>query len=562
MLKVDVYKPRTVVSRYYTVLFSLPKWQVLTAILLAIGVLVVLFMGSRAIPLILNTVFVHLVLYAYSLVNNSTVFYKAKRRIGLALAILVYTAVYTVLTRDPWIPIISSTTMLVVVILGLDGTSRPRYIVAVAPPLLTLLSSWILGYYNYLKLLVGTIVVLTLAFIDMAIYAFMARRKINGYPLPDLGTMFLQNWLDRKTSIEKAFDELGEIQYVYPRIMEFKELLLIYTDVHYGPFSNIGSSRLPIQLSETLKKLGYRYILALHGLGSHDRNIASSRHVELFLDEIVKSITSNSRTPIYYHGAFKKTHASWEALTIVFDKLSLVLISRPGEGIDDLPYNLQVEYELKTRERGLGDLVLIDTHNWELEREFEEKDILELKQLLDEVVDTIAEYRKRPPTPIQYKYKCFKSSAPGLVEGECCILCMRGEGRESVCILYMRGNNAKPGLRNILIEKLRPLGVDYYEVLTNDEHTETGTRARITYIPVHESSQLLGDIEKASFELSREEWIQNAFLYTTRLELKLMGSGIDAIKKQLASSLKESSILLLLYVFATPILLYLAISIL
>jgi len=126
----------------------------------------------------------------------------------------------------------------------------------------------------------------------------------------------------------------------------------------------------------------------------------------------------------------------------------------------------------------------------------------------------------------------------------------------------MRGNNAKPGLRDMLIEKLRPLGVDYYEVLTNDEHTETGTRARITYIPVHESSQLLGDIEKASFELSREEWIQNAFLYTTRLELKLMGSGIDAIKKQLASSLKESSILLLLYVFATPILLYLAISIL
>jgi len=203
VLKVDVYKPRTVASRYYTVLFSLPKWQVLTAILLAIGVLVVLFMGSRAIPLILNTVFVHLVLYAYSLVNNSTVFYKAKRRIGLALAILVYTAVYTVLTRDPWIPIISSTTMLVVVILGLDGTSRPRYIVAVAPPLLTLLSSWILGYYNYLKLLVGTIVVLTLAFIDMAIYAFMARRKSMDIHYQTWAQCFFKTGLIEKQVLKK-----------------------------------------------------------------------------------------------------------------------------------------------------------------------------------------------------------------------------------------------------------------------------------------------------------------------------------------------------------------------
>ncbi|MEM0224640.1 MAG: DUF2070 family protein [Desulfurococcaceae archaeon] len=548
----DIYRPKAIVSKYYTILFTLPNWQILAAILMATGLVVVLSMGKYALLILLNSLLVFVTLHVYSKIFKQSVFHKIKRLIGMSLAILVYTSIFSLLTNKVLVAIVSSVTMLAVVVMGLDGTSSLRITIPTAPPCITLLVAYFLGYYTIFQVVVGLLLVFALVFLDLLIYSFMSRRKIDHYSLPDLGTLFLRNWLDRRTDIEKAFDQIGEIQYVNPRIIELGDLALIYTDVHYGPFSNIGSSRLPIVLTDAFKKIGYRNILTLHGLGSHDRNIASSYYTSKYVEELVKSLVSNDGKRLLYKGAFSVKNSDWQLIGIVFDKLSFIVVSRPGKGIDDLPYGIQLEYELKARNRGLGDIVILDAHNWELQ---EEPDLDDLRKLLDITLGKIEEYQKREPVEVLYRYKCFESNAPGLVSGYGCIVCISGENREEACILYLRGNNMKPGARDSLLKAMKNIGTAYVEVITNDEHSETGTRAHIAYIPVHDSRDLVRDVENASMEIRNIKPLTGARIYNCRMNLKLMGNSVDLIKKQLSPSLRESSVLLLFYVFGTPLIL-------
>lgn len=550
----EIYKPKTPISKYYIILFSLPRWQYLAIILLSFGIILLLFMRWFSLPLLFNSIMVFMTLKLYSSINKGSVFYKLKRIVGLSLAVLVYTSIYTAITGDTLISLTSSTALLVVVILGLEGTFTPRYLVAVTPPISSLLVSYILDFYSMERLLIGLLLVFAIAFINVAIYVYMSRRRVNGYSIPDLGTLFLKNWLDRRTEIERVFENLGEYQYVNPRIIEFGDLLVIYADVHYGPFSNVGSSKLPNLLKEAFRKLGYSHLIPLHGLGSHDRNIVSSKHVSEYVEQLTKTFISGLKERLLYHGSFILENDEWRVLGLIFDKVSVLMVSRPRGGIDDLPYSIQLEYELKARSMGLGDVIIIDTHNCELENE---PDLVKLRDLIDISLLEISKLKKIEPVDVKYKYKCFEAEAPGLVNNEACILCISGDERSEACLVYLRGNNMKPGVRDLILEEAKVLGISTIEVLTNDEHSETGTRAHIAYIPVHESANLLRAIRLNALELKESKYGKTAWLYTCRMDLKLMGGSITEIKQQLTTSIKESAFLLLAYVFLTPLVLVL-----
>ncbi|MEM1803309.1 MAG: DUF2070 domain-containing protein, partial [Desulfurococcaceae archaeon] len=127
-MKSKVYRPRSSVSRYYLLLFNLPKWEYLAASLIAISLLIVVLFGEKSVPIILGSLFSMLVLSAYRVIYRETVFWKMKRVTGLALAVAVYSSVYTVLTKDVVVSVASSTALLSVVVMGLDGTCSARYL--------------------------------------------------------------------------------------------------------------------------------------------------------------------------------------------------------------------------------------------------------------------------------------------------------------------------------------------------------------------------------------------------------------------------------------------------
>ncbi|MEM4490798.1 MAG: hypothetical protein QXK41_06555, partial [Desulfurococcaceae archaeon] len=108
----DIYRPKAIVSKYYTILFTLPNWQILAAILMATGLVVVLSMGKYALLILLNSLLVFATLHVYSKIFKQSVFHKIKRLIGMSLAILVYTSIFSLLTNKVLVAIVSSVTML------------------------------------------------------------------------------------------------------------------------------------------------------------------------------------------------------------------------------------------------------------------------------------------------------------------------------------------------------------------------------------------------------------------------------------------------------------------
>ncbi|MFZ8783772.1 MAG: DUF2070 family protein [Desulfurococcaceae archaeon] len=546
-----LYKPRTRVGRYYSILFSLPKWQYLVAALLLLSFTLLLTTGRDFYPLLLNSLLVFTYTRIYASTYKKSVFYKIKRSLGLSLVVLVYSSLLLLITRIIPLIVVSSATLTIVVILGLDKTSPLKYLLATSPQLTTLLAMSAAGWLNLVELVKWVLVLLTIVVADVAIYLYMARQKLGNTPLPDLGTLFLRNWLDRRTEIEDVFSGAGEEFTVNPRILELGDLLLIYTDVHYGPFSNIGSSRLPALLIEDFSRLG-KHVLTLHGLGSHDRNIVSSSEVAKYRERLLQEYFNGNRREILYHGGFCSEYYEWRLCGVVFDKLALVFISRPVAGIDDLPYSIQLEYELKARRLGVGDLILVDSHNWELQKPLE---MDSLREALDAALQRILDIKKREPTTTLFRYVCFKATAHGVIDGDVCILCIEGYERERFCLVHVRGNNMKPYVRDLVLERAKPLGTELVEVITNDEHSETAIRASITYIPVHESEELLKAIHERSGELVKMSPRETVWIYALRENVKLMGEVAVNLERLLETSIREATILLLLYVFLTPVVL-------
>ena len=545
----DIYKPRARVGKYYLVLFSLPKWQYLVLALLLLSLTVLLIIGISSYPLLLNALLVFLYTRLYAHCYKETVFYKIKRSLGLALATLVYSSILLVLTKNTPLIITSTVTITITVILGLDGTNPSRYLIAVLPQTTTLIIMRLLNHITTRMLFTWVLILVLLVLVDVIIYLYMSRCKLGKVAAPDLGTLFLRNWLDRRIEIEEVFEKLGEEVTVNPMIIELGDVLVVYTDVHYGPFSNIGSSRLPAILSENFKRLGKK-VLALHGLGSHDRNIVSAVHAAKYRERLLSEYLGGDKKELFYHGGFCSEYYEWRLCGIVFDKISVIFISRPYAGIDDLPYNIQVEYKFKAKKLGLGELILIDSHNWELQKQL---DLDELRAALDNALKHVYEIKLRTPILPLHRHICFKAKARGLIDGDVCLLCIEGASRERFCLIYMRGNNMKPYVRDLLLKQAEPLGTDLVEVLTNDEHSETGIRASIIYIPVHESAELLRAIREKSEELIKTTPESGAWLYTLRDNVKLMGEVASYLEQLLETSIKKTAILLLAYVFLAPI---------
>jgi putative membrane protein len=115
----------------------------------------------------------------------------------------------------------------------------------------------------------------------------------------------------------------------------------------------------------------------------------------------------------------------------------------------------------------------------------------------------------------------------------------------------------KPRVRDLVLEHAKALGIHLVEVITNDEHSETGIRPSITYIPVHESSEMLKAIQEKSLELLKTQPSAGAWLYVLRLNTKLMGEAAECLEELLGSSIREAAALLLSYVCLTPLVLQL-----
>ncbi len=546
------YVPNSSVSKYYSVLFALPNKVFLIMLLLVLNT--VLFLVGQYIVIIYSfSLMITLIIYSRLF---DSVFKRLKRTMAL---VLVAEAFATILSYISIIVGISFATALVTVaVLGLDGTKIYRYVVPVIPYCIVLL---FVGLDIYSITILASIPVM----LDYLVYIMMSINKINGYRAPDIGTLYLQNYLERKKSIEELFRGLSVKSVVCPRLFRTNDTTIVYSDIHYGPFSNIGSSMFPTIISSRLRRVfpEIRNVVVLHGMGSHDRNIPDSDSLNKFIGEILSVFRMDKEwLPLEYYGWFRmKKEGSWDVLFIVFDRVLIVFISNQ-KGIDDLPYELQRYAEELVRRAGLNDVILIDAHNHE--KQVEHLDINALKELLKKGIIHAKEIMsKTRPVPATMIAARAEVSSPGLVSSEAVMIKIIGGSSPDIYLLYLPGNNMAPGLRQQIKElahKTHNILVDAIEVFTNDEHTYTGTNPRLTYLPVHPSPPLLESIRKLLDNLKTAKNGKRIFYYRTCTETLLMNGSAFELLDLLRRSFWLSAVLLITYIIVVPILTWLVIS--
>ncbi|MGC9182085.1 DUF2070 family protein [Thermogladius sp.] len=540
-----LYRPKSVVSKYYTVLFSLPHWKVLAAVIVVFLVAIVLLMGQGSLPFLTYFAVSLLVLYVYSRLSKGTVFWKPKRVLGLSLTALIYVLIYAWLLGSWVVAAVASASLLSVVVLSLDGTKLVRYsipvvISSIPVPLYTVLTTLKKGLIAYA--LVGAVVV---AALDYVVYRVINRRKIGGYGAADIGTLFLRNWLDRDKSIEEFFESVGSPRDVDLAVLRSGDTLLVYTSLHYGPFSNVGSSLLPEELERTFSE-NYN-VIVFHGFGSHDRDVVSTRELAKLRPHLVKLVNEEGES-LLYHGAFEITTSDkWRVLGLVFDKLLLLMVSRPHVGIDDLPYSFNLKLKDLVLRRMNSNLLLVESHNWERAGRV---DTSGLGDALAKAVEAAWETRKRDPTWPMVRSISVNVKAPGVVKGVARIVEIRGsDGRDPVLMVFFRGNNMAPGSRDRLLNALEGEYNGLVEVLTNDEHSETGVRAHITYIPVHLTDEAILRLKDGVKRLVSKPFSRGLYMATSTVKLRLLNNAAYELVYLLKKSYLEATVLLLLYVF-------------
>ncbi len=538
--------PYSLFSKYYRFLVSLPSSSIGVMYIIILNALV--YIINRQSFIIFSSYTVAMVaifsIYGYFF---SRCFKKFKRIIFLialteSLAILI--GIYNDLAG-----LVSSTMFPILIFSGIDGTSISRYSVAILPAFLILLI-----FYGFSM---GLLLLLIPVLLDYLIYSIMGFHRINGYKAPMLGTLYLQNYLDRLNGIERVFDDLSLYTVINPVIIYNKyDLVMTYTDIHYGPFSNIGSSMFPSELTTRLSNL-FKNIVVFHGMGSHERDLPSRRLSLRLIDEIFSALIDNekySEEKLMYHGYIRLIRDEWDLFILVFDKLAVIFLSNKY-GIDDPPYSIQLEYrDLAKRMLGI-DLIIIDCHNHEQQRPLNISKLREaLKDALVEIKNIIQE--KQPSIP---HVRCVteKINSPGIVGGKVTLVELSKENNiDRVLLLYVPGNNMEPGLRNKLrkfISEKAGIDIERIEVFTNDEHTETGIYSKIMYLPVISSKNLFDGIEKSINKIIVQDYNHGLFIKKFYTSTKILSYYYRRLVDLLRKSFKLSSTLIILYLLITPI---------
>ncbi|MCS7127820.1 MAG: DUF2070 family protein [Sulfolobales archaeon] len=380
--------------------------------------------------------------------------------------------------------------------------------------------------------------------IGAAIIALVTLQRVNGISAVELGSSYLRTWVMHDRSIEKVFRRKSCRSRVKARLINGGSLLMIYPDIHFGPFRDIGSSDFPQVIWGKASERGLK-ALVLHGMGSHERNIVSKDESLKYAEEILESIKDGEE--ILIGRPFTISLGDWSATVIPFSKVAIAFISGM-RGIDDLPYELQLYVNEIAGKKGCQEIILVDSHNEELSRGLEFHDIKGLVESIVERLVSIKEFfREAYVSVVDSKVE----STPGVLGNV--VFASINVGEESLGILYVPGNNMARGVREYLEEIIKANGYSHVVVLTNDDHVATGIIPGDAYTPViltpelinvvkELTSKAIGNHSKVSFKLSKVED-----------ELELFCSFVNEVEEFAQRAIPLTILLLLVYYIAIPL---------
>ncbi|MEM1662293.1 MAG: DUF2070 family protein [Desulfurococcaceae archaeon] len=538
-----VDEDRIVVKRYYKVLIRLPSIKQIMPLYFTL--LLVLFIVNK-----IYFIFMIIQTFVYMIYTNlSKTLLNNKRFIALSIVSTLY-AIGLDYTFGFNIGLASSIALQTIVIVGLDGPNLISYLTPTIPYFGTIT---ITQRVNKSLIVLGALTSIYTVILNYLIYKCISRYNVNGFSSFEIGKLFLENRLKGSKEIENVFEKLSKLEVIKPCLFISDKMAIAYTDLHYGPFYNTGSSELPNLMIKNFENKGY-YVFVLHGAGSHDRNLPKSDLNQVIIDKFVDKLNRVEEGFIdRLHGIFHvEGDDNWEATGVVFEKTTLLFLSRPYGGIDDIPYHIQQWLDLESNTRDLGRILIIDSHNWELSNK---PDYNALKTLLLKSIEHIVEMRKSEASEPLVRYACIDTDLEGLIGGRICGLELaKKDTNEKFILLYLRGNNMEKYLRNNIIRIVKDFYKDnvIVEVVSNDEHSETGIYSYTLYKPIRCKRGLENIISSLMKKISMTMYSSNWVTICFEDKVPLLQDGAYKLLNILRKTYPRTVILLIILLITTP----------
>lgn len=334
------------------------------------------------------------------------------------------------------------------------------------------------------RILVGwvlsSILGLSLAFAVIVTIEVQGRRVVGFSPIR-MFRAFLADWLEaRNRDLESYLTELGveaEIDvgaFAFRRSSDRKmKAVMLVSNLHPGPFLNIGSSVLPFLFHSVLeRKLGAVGVVP-HGVSGHELNLVSqvqnAHLVSWVLARLEKAEYNSKATP-----ALRKANQIATATSQVFDGSALVTMTAAPNDMEDVPS--EVAHRLKAFTQGkLRYVGLIDAHNCLTgtttlsSAAVAALEDAALASLQDTYGADSSPFRLGVARVVPRQFTLKDGFGPGG------IVVIGVEVRNHwFAYITIDGNNMAKGVREEILEVARRTGFSDAEVMTTDTHMVNG----------------------------------------------------------------------------------------
>jgi putative membrane protein len=329
-------------------------------------------------------------------------------------------------------------------------------------------------------LLLASLVGLTFAFALISVVEVYGRRSL-GFSPNRMFRALLSDWLEGKSEeLESYLNGLGVGRGVDVSAFAFRskqssklKSIVLVSNFHPGPFTNIGSSVLPFLFQKVAEKRYGAIALVPHGLSGHELNLVSQAENT----KIINWVLSNLKTVAYKSEATPVTRSNngiATATSQVFDGCALVTMTTSPEEMEDVPS--EVGHQIIDRTHGhFRHVALIDAHNCLTGPITMSQQ--KLSALQEAALSTlqISGESKRQSFKVGVSRRTLSDFGvkDGIATGGIAVLAIEVDDQRFAYII-IDGNNMIKGLREQILDNVRKMGFTDAEVMTTDSHMVNG----------------------------------------------------------------------------------------
>jgi putative membrane protein len=303
-------------------------------------------------------------------------------------------------------------------------------------------------------------------------------KQVIGIGTLNLFHSFISDWLEGIAGpLEKYLEELAVPTNASTSLLRFVSKAktqgsIVVSDIHPGPFKNVGSSNMPFEIQVALESKTGSLVIVPHGASGHERDLPSKRHRERLVKGIVEAVKfddlSSLATPMI-RWDLRDAHASCQ----LFGDIALVTLTCAPKSMEDVPFELGSKIIEEGKALGVKDVVVIDAHNSVGKTNdvpiLSSQQLSDLKEAAESAIKAALSIRRA-----SFKFgasrilpKEFRANE-GIGPGGIAVAVINVQ-EQKVAYVTFDGNNIVTGLREEIRNSLKDM-VDDSEVMATDTH--------------------------------------------------------------------------------------------